>query len=186
MHGVRSAQALAHRCGSLALRHAAAATAPCRPARQPVAASAAARLDPTRRIAVAGSVAARGSVAGVRRRSMSGSGPPNGAMTAGSKPQQQPGAVGPAAAAPDGASVQSSPPEDVLLQYVVLRRDLWTEQGWPLGSIVAQVETSHEVFRALACGFSLCSVRTNSIEIACHLPLHVFCRLLHVSCYARI
>ena len=28
---------------------------------------------------------------------------------------------------------------DPLVQYVVLRRDLWTELGWPLGSIVAQV-----------------------------------------------
>ncbi len=186
MHGVSSALALAHGCGSLALRHAAAATAACRPTRQPVAAPAAARLDPIRRVAAAGSVAARGSVAGVRRRSMSGSGPPNGGMTAGSKPQQQPGAVGPAAAAPDGASAQSSPPEDVLLQYVVLRRDLWTEQGWPLGSIVAQVETSHVAFRTLAWGFCPCSVRTDSIEISYHLPLHVFCRLLHVSCYARI
>eukprot|EP00873_Tetraselmis_striata_P024659 jgi/Tetstr1/444923/TSEL_032741.t1 len=29
-------------------------------------------------------------------------------------------------------------PEDVVVQYVVLRRDLWTELGWPLGSVVAQ------------------------------------------------
>lgn len=28
--------------------------------------------------------------------------------------------------------------DDTLLQYVVLRRDLWTEMDWPLGSIVAQ------------------------------------------------
>lgn len=27
---------------------------------------------------------------------------------------------------------------DPLVQYVVLRRDLWTDLGWPLGSIVAQ------------------------------------------------
>ena len=26
-------------------------------------------------------------------------------------------------------------------QYVVLRRDLWGELGWPLGSIIAQVGT---------------------------------------------
>jgi len=25
-----------------------------------------------------------------------------------------------------------------LVQYVVLRRDLWAELGWPLGSVVAQ------------------------------------------------
>ncbi|KAI8109988.1 hypothetical protein M9434_001264 [Picochlorum sp. BPE23] len=28
--------------------------------------------------------------------------------------------------------------EDPLLQYVALRRDLWKEHNWPLGSIVAQ------------------------------------------------
>ena len=28
---------------------------------------------------------------------------------------------------------------DPLVQYVVLRRDLWIDLGWPLGSIVAQV-----------------------------------------------
>lgn len=28
--------------------------------------------------------------------------------------------------------------DDSLVQYVVLRRDLWVELGWPLGSIVAQ------------------------------------------------
>lgn len=26
----------------------------------------------------------------------------------------------------------------VVVQYVVMRRDLWTEMGWPLGSVVAQ------------------------------------------------
>ena len=25
-----------------------------------------------------------------------------------------------------------------IVQYVVLRKDLWTDQGWPLGSVVAQ------------------------------------------------
>lgn len=34
-------------------------------------------------------------------------------------------------ALPDGAP-------DPLVQYVVLRRDLWTDLGWPLGSVVAQ------------------------------------------------
>lgn len=33
---------------------------------------------------------------------------------------------------------QQQSTEEVLLQYIVLRRDLWTELGWPLGSVVAQ------------------------------------------------
>ena len=32
----------------------------------------------------------------------------------------------------------SQPAADPVVQYVVLRRDLWTEMKWPLGSIVAQ------------------------------------------------
>mmetsp|Transcript_31063 Transcript_31063/g.73840 ORF Transcript_31063/g.73840 Transcript_31063/m.73840 type:complete len:198 (-) Transcript_31063:83-676(-) len=32
---------------------------------------------------------------------------------------------------------EESPAQDII-QYVVLRRDLWTELSWPLGSIVAQ------------------------------------------------
>jgi hypothetical protein len=28
--------------------------------------------------------------------------------------------------------------QDVLIQYVVLRSDLWKDLGWPLGSLVAQ------------------------------------------------
>ena len=28
--------------------------------------------------------------------------------------------------------------DDPVVQYVVVRRDLWTEQNWPLGSIIAQ------------------------------------------------
>mmetsp|Transcript_14624 Transcript_14624/g.44186 ORF Transcript_14624/g.44186 Transcript_14624/m.44186 type:complete len:216 (-) Transcript_14624:435-1082(-) len=35
-----------------------------------------------------------------------------------------------------GHATQSA--EDTLVQYVVLRRDLWRDQGWPLGSIIAQ------------------------------------------------
>ena len=56
--------------------------------------------------------------------------------------------VAAAGAAPRGASqptASASPTStpqaaahDVVLQYVVLRRDLWTEQAWPLGSVVAQ------------------------------------------------
>ncbi|KAK9831398.1 hypothetical protein WJX81_001157 [Elliptochloris bilobata] len=36
------------------------------------------------------------------------------------------------------ASISESTPGDPLVQYVVLRRDLWSELGWPLGSVVAQ------------------------------------------------
>lgn len=48
-----------------------------------------------------------------------------------------------AAAAPDGqaaaaAAAAGGSHDDPLLQYVVLRRDLWTELDWPLGSVVAQ------------------------------------------------
>lgn len=47
----------------------------------------------------------------------------------------------PAAAAEptsSGSGAPSSSGGDPLLQYVVLRRDLWTDLGWPLGSVVAQ------------------------------------------------
>ena len=37
-----------------------------------------------------------------------------------------------------GTGVGGARSEDVILQYVVLRRDLWTELSWPLGSVVAQ------------------------------------------------
>ena len=49
-----------------------------------------------------------------------------------------------AAAAAAGASDEApSPPSaaasaDPLMQYVVLRSDLWKERGWPLGSLAAQ------------------------------------------------
>lgn len=33
---------------------------------------------------------------------------------------------------------ESPPPHDPLVQYIVLRKDLWVADGWPLGSIVAQ------------------------------------------------
>lgn len=33
-----------------------------------------------------------------------------------------------------GAQLQ----QDFLVQYVVVRKDLWTSLGWPLGSVVAQ------------------------------------------------
>jgi hypothetical protein len=36
------------------------------------------------------------------------------------------------------AQPAASPPSDPIVQYVVVRRDLWTAQGWPLGPVVAQ------------------------------------------------
>ena len=45
-------------------------------------------------------------------------------------------ATGAASAAGSDGGCDSS--EDTLLQYIVLRRDLWTELDWPLGSVVAQ------------------------------------------------
>lgn len=35
-------------------------------------------------------------------------------------------------------SIASAQRPDPLIQYIVLREDLWTEHGWPLGSVVAQ------------------------------------------------
>ena len=46
-------------------------------------------------------------------------------------------------------NVEVAPPEVPIVQYVVLRKDLWVEKGWPLGSIVAQ-----------ACHASSAGVRT--------------------------
>jgi hypothetical protein len=43
-------------------------------------------------------------------------------------------AASPATAAP----ASTSQPEDDIVQYVVLRRDLWTDVGWPLGPVIAQ------------------------------------------------
>lgn len=64
--------------------------------------------------------------------------------TSGQQQQQRTAvSVAAASAAPDRAAPQqdgggASAEPDVILQYVVLRRDLWTELSWPLGSIVAQ------------------------------------------------
>lgn len=51
------------------------------------------------------------------------------------------------ASAPSGPSEsavaepdQPEPAADVCVQYVVLRRDLWRDLGWPLGSVIAQVQ----------------------------------------------
>ena len=35
-------------------------------------------------------------------------------------------------------STDTKAPSDPLLQYVILRKDLWTDMKWPLGSVVAQ------------------------------------------------
>lgn len=63
-----------------------------------------------------------------------------GPATRGMAAAAAPGASEPAAAAADlGSNSGGGPaPADPLLQYVVLRRDLWTELDWPLGSVVAQ------------------------------------------------
>lgn len=42
-----------------------------------------------------------------------------------------------ASAAPEAQHISANN-DDVLLQYIILRRDLWAELGWPLGSVVAQ------------------------------------------------
>ena len=42
------------------------------------------------------------------------------------------------AAPSEGSAAAAAPAEEPLLQYVVLRKDLWETQHWPLGSIVAQ------------------------------------------------
>ncbi len=41
-----------------------------------------------------------------------------------------------AAQASSAAEVQQ--PQDPIIQYVVLRTDLWMDLGWPLGSVAAQ------------------------------------------------
>ena len=42
-----------------------------------------------------------------------------------------------ASAAP-AADTSPADSEDTILQYIVLRRDLWRDDGWPLGPLVAQ------------------------------------------------
>lgn len=37
-----------------------------------------------------------------------------------------------------GSQTAASTREDVLVQYVILRKDLWAVQKWPLGSVIAQ------------------------------------------------
>ena len=64
------------------------------------------------------------------------------AMSSSSPPLSLPSSTSAAAAtAAAGASDEAPPPaaaSDPLMQYVVLRSDLWKERGWPLGSLAAQ------------------------------------------------
>jgi hypothetical protein len=42
---------------------------------------------------------------------------------------------------PNASAPSSSDPitiEDPIVQYIILRRDLWADQGWPLGPLIAQ------------------------------------------------
>eukprot|EP00195_Chlamydomonas_chlamydogama_P013351 CAMPEP_0202908556 /NCGR_PEP_ID=MMETSP1392-20130828/46469_1 /ASSEMBLY_ACC=CAM_ASM_000868 /TAXON_ID=225041 /ORGANISM="Chlamydomonas chlamydogama, Strain SAG 11-48b" /LENGTH=144 /DNA_ID=CAMNT_0049597953 /DNA_START=119 /DNA_END=553 /DNA_ORIENTATION=+ len=43
-----------------------------------------------------------------------------------------------AAEAPQSGNGQLAAPSDPVVQYVVLRKDLWTDLKWPLGAVVAQ------------------------------------------------
>lgn len=48
----------------------------------------------------------------------------------------------PAATTAAGASSNGEAAKpDFTVQYVVVRRDLWTDKQWPLGSVIAQVRT---------------------------------------------
>lgn len=37
-----------------------------------------------------------------------------------------------------GTSASMAGSEDPLIQYIIIREDLWKEQGWSLGSVMAQ------------------------------------------------
>lgn len=39
---------------------------------------------------------------------------------------------------PAPATSSGNQGDDPIVQYIVLRRDLWAEQGWPLGPLIAQ------------------------------------------------
>ena len=67
-----------------------------------------------------------------------------------------------ASAAPAAATGDN---DDPLVQYVVLRRDLWTDLGWPLGSIVAQACASYTSQR-IDTYFS-CQQRDSDEEATC-------------------
>lgn len=49
-------------------------------------------------------------------------------------PSQQPAA----SAAEQADTSAAQPVADPIVQWVVLRRDLWQDLGWPLGAVVAQ------------------------------------------------
>ncbi len=60
--------------------------------------------------------------------------PPGSTIT--SQSPQQP--KRPAATAAAAAAGPTDAKPDPIVQYVVLRKDLWGEQGWPLGPVIAQ------------------------------------------------
>ena len=83
----------------------------------------------------------------------------------------------------EGSAVQASAAaeeDDPLMQYLVLRRDLWTDLGWPLGSIVAQASVlglcirivQLNVFRSVCQRWrQRCAMREvcqRSVRQACH------------------
>lgn len=43
-----------------------------------------------------------------------------------------------AAAAPVPAGAAEPEPADPIVMYVIMRKDLWADQSWPLGPIIAQ------------------------------------------------
>lgn len=51
-----------------------------------------------------------------------------------------PGSVAVAATSSSGPTSQGADrdSQDPIVQWVVLRRDLWTDLGWPLGPVIAQ------------------------------------------------
>lgn len=51
-------------------------------------------------------------------------------------------------------SPSPSMPDVPIVQYVVLRKDLWSEKGWPLGSIVAQACHASSAGRGVQRGLS--------------------------------
>ena len=63
---------------------------------------------------------------------------------------------------------------DVILQYVVLRRDLWAELSWPLGSIVAQA-SSHAADHSYAMRLML----TSGATLRCSLVVYKETSLVH-------
>lgn len=71
----------------------------------------------------------------------------------------------------------AAPPQDVIIQYIVLRKDLWAEKKWPLGSVVAQAchasTAAMHMFRDDADTVSYLQVR-----IAAHM---FYCQVIGLS-----